>query len=293
MTQRPTDVFQPEIEPYLDLAPEDHAPDGAYAVEALLIRALVQEVHTACLLTAGAASAVGIARSPAAPRALGEALQMVADFHAGLDHWPRQILEEQLSPATIEEVAGFYAAFRHARTRLIAFDAEARQIGLDRAATLHLSPLSTAWRLAARHGRAATVHLKNDSRHMLPDTYLENADIIDASLSRIGEGVATCCRRDGSIVLPQLAERRSAPRRSLLQTAVVRTGSCEFTAFARDVSIGGLGLTRMPAIAVGTPLVVELSSGRVLRGRVAWSEGTDTGISFDRPLQPTDSLIFG
>lgn len=285
--------YQDETNVYLDLAADDVVAEQSLAAESLLIRALVQEVHTAALLTAGAASAINLSQRKTPTPALSEASILIADFPARLDDWPQRILEEELSADTMEDVAGFYAAFRRASEQLAGFEAEAKLIGLDRASTLHAGPLTTGWRLAARHGRMAINDLTRDAAHILPEDTIVNTQILDAVLTRVIAGEAACCQRDGTIVLPALTERRRAPRRSLLQTAHIRAGSHAFTAFARDVSSGGLGLTRMPKLAVGTPLIVELSCGRTLRGTVAWCDGINTGMRFERPLRPTDPLIFG
>lgn len=293
MSQTDFYASQDESEVYVDFAAEDVVAEQGLAAESLLIRALMQEILTAAQLTAGAASAINMAHGTGPTRALSEASTLIADFPARFDNWPQRILEEELSLDTLEDIAGFYAAFRRAREQLTLFEDEAKQIGLGRASTLHMGPLTTSWRLTARHARMASLGLTRDAADILQEESVANARILDAALTRIIAGEAVCCQRDGTIVVPTLSERRRAPRRSLLQTAQVRAGSSTFTAFARDISSGGLGLTRMPKLAIGTLLIVDLSCGRTLHGTVAWSDGINTGMRLDRPLRPTDPLIFG
>lgn len=268
-------------------------PSGRLDAEALLVRALVQEVHTAALITAGAASAVNIATERRGPKALSEARTLTVEFPARIDDWPRRILDEQVSGAAIEDISGFYALFNDARSRLLNFEREAINIGLDRAGTLHLRSLTTAWRLTCRHALVAVANLTEEASQLLPATYASNMLTLEQLLADAIAGGGHLCDDSGAIHLPQMAERRRTPRRSLLQSAHVRVGNAHVLAFAKDVSLGGLGLTRMPPADVGTSVLVELSCGRVLRGRIAWSKGENSGMRFDRQLRPTDPLLFG
>lgn len=261
--------------------------------EALLIRAFVQDVHTGAVLTAAAASAVNFARGAGAVRALQEARNVIAGFAAQSEHWPRRILEQELSAAAMAQVEDFYQAFRRGRTGFVDYEVDSDEIGAERAAPLHTFRLASDWQRTARLAAAALLALHKDARVILPEDYIGSGEILAGILRRVSEGMPECCRDDGSIILPQLAERRRAPRQSLLQAARVRSEDGEFPAFARDISSGGVGLTGVPPMTVGTALEVDLACGRSFRGTIAWSKGADAGMIFDRPLLPTDPLIFG
>jgi len=265
--------------------------------ESLLVRAFVHEVQTGALITAGATSAVNATDKPICGPiygiALGEARRITLDFPARLDNWPRRILDEEIPADTIELVVVFYAAFQGARSRLVALEREAEEIGLGRALSLHVRPLVTAWRLASQQAELATAALTEDCSHVLPQTYVANTTLLKQVLQRASSGGRPCLDTDGSISLPRLPERRRAPRRSMLQTATVSAGNARFTAFVRDVSVGGLRLSRMSTLPVGQDLVVELESGRLLTGSIVWSKGDQAGVRFDRELLPTDPLVFG
>jgi hypothetical protein len=75
----------------------------------------------------------------------------------------------------------------------------------------------------------------------------------------------------------------------------VRIGisNTEHRAFATDISSGGIGLSRMPSLAIGTRVTVMLAIGRSFQGTVAWSRNGKIGIALDERLSPTDPLIFG
>ncbi len=55
---------QVESEVHLNFAAEEFAAEKSLAAESLLIRALVQEIHTAAQLTAGTASAINMTEPP-------------------------------------------------------------------------------------------------------------------------------------------------------------------------------------------------------------------------------------
>ena len=279
---------------------ENAAPDNSdesmpseYSAEALLIRVLVQEVHTAATLTAGAASAVNFTHRHRDAGPLGAARDLISDFSAQVSHWPRRILEEQLSQEPVHEINEFFNAFGDGRTSLLEFEVDAAEIGGDRAAPLHISRLASTWRQAAGRARAAVASLRSETPHILPGEFEASSETLLQVLERVIHGAPECCLADGSIVLPHLSERRRAPRRSLLQTALVGTASGEFKAFARDISSGGIGLSRMPALKPGLPIAVQLACGRSFNGHVAWSHDGDVGVMFERPLSLIDPLIFG
>lgn len=263
------------------------------SAEALLVRALVHEVQTGALVTTGAASAVNAIDKPIAGIALAEARAAVIDFPARLDHWPQRILDEQLGPDTLEAVATFYAAFQGARSKLLTLEREAREIGLGRALSVHNRSVVTSWRMGARHAEVAIAALTHDCGHMLPDTSIANTSLLTSLLQRTSQGGRPCLAADGRMRLPRLPERRRAPRRSMLQTASVRCGNSQFIAFVLDASPGGIGMSRMPDVQVGDRLTVELQSGRILTGAVAWVRDGEAGIRLDRDLMPTDPLLFG
>ncbi|MCB1505421.1 MAG: PilZ domain-containing protein [Hyphomicrobiaceae bacterium] len=290
----------PQVEvghPYPEVLPRSdgsiRSDDGDQSPETLLLRVIVQELHTSALLAAGAASAVNFAYQNSSPRALNEALALVVGFPIDTKNWPRSTIELQLTRDTLEACEDYYSTFRKARGVLEECVADSEEIGRDRALQLHMFSLSAQWRQTARRARYVMLALAGDVSHVLPVGYAANTRTLDNILSEVMAGHAPCTSSSGKIVLPDLAERRRSPRKTLLQTVRVRTDGAQYSAFARDISFGGIGLTRMPALLPGTPVVVELECGRSFSGFVAWSRGRDMGIRFLDTLSPTDPLIYG
>lgn len=283
--------------------PEHGAADDAFAApvantsegsaETLLARAFVQETHVVGLMTAGAASAVNYASQFGTSQPLIAASDLIAGFTPRIEQWPKRILSEQLSRDAFHQAAEFFAAFRNADAALREYAKEGSTLGIERAASLHIANLLREWRDAAQYGQMAIKTISEDAAPLLPEEDLRSSEILMKTLHRIVQSEPLCCGNDGTIVLPQLAERRRSPRKSLLQDARIRIGNKQFDAFARDISSGGLGLTRMPPFQPGMIIDVELACGRAFRGRIAWSRGEDAGMTFDEALSPTDPLIFG
>lgn len=261
--------------------------------EQLLIRNFVQEIHTVAVLTTGAASAINFAAKDGHPDPIVNAGTLVSGFSAETSHWPRRLLAEELSKTLVTRFAEFYAAFQAGRIELRHFEFDAAGIGPLRAAPLHVAGLKAAWLEASRRARDLIGLLEEETAPMLADENSGNAVLLAALFDRIIAGEPACCAIDGAIVLPELSERRRAPRQSLLQSAIVRTPAGAFSAFARDISSGGIGMTRMPMVKVGESVAIEIACGRSFQGIVAWCKGEAAGIRFDRPLSPTDPLIFG
>jgi len=80
-------------------------------------------------------------------------------------------------------------------------------------------------------------------------------------------------------------------RRYILENCLVKTDRQTFSAYARDVSTGGLGLERVPKLPPGKRLTIKLPTGRLFTGRVRWYKNACAGIEFDTPLNLQDPLL--
>ena len=264
-----------------------------YSADALVVRAFVQEVHTAAMLAVGATSAINLTQTIGSAVPLIATRNLVHGFKGSIDHWPQRILDEQLTQDTVEHVTDFFAAFRRGDARLLDFEVDAQEIGSERAAPLHILNLASIWRTAATQALAVTQELRRDAQDVLPTEYAAAADLLKDVLERVINGSTEFCQTDGTFVLPQLSERRRMQRQSLLQAVKAVSEGHVFHAFAKDISSGGMGLTRMPRLDKGSKISVELKSGRTFAGTVAWSRNGEIGVTFDTPLSLTDPLIFG
>lgn len=268
----------------------DRAEDEPHAA---LFEALVCEVHGAALQTAVVASiANGISRGttfhtfaavePFLPAG-------TATFRNLTAHMPAAGLDPGALPSTSDYMIGLPAGRRSVDT----YYYDVRDIGPARAAILHQRPLSTAWRDLSDQAEEAVDELDLLSHRLLPVTYAENARILSRLLTEVRNGGTPCLDAFGRISPPSMPQQRRSPRRLLCQECHLRAGGREIKAFAKDVSAGGFGLERTPQLERGEPVILELSSGRVFHGTIAWSSGEASGVRLAAQLAYNDPLLSG
>lgn len=258
-----------------------------------LLEALVCETHEMALHVAMVTSSMN-------------ALGQVKDEHAATDiaHYvprPPQILiafqnsymERKFDARPVEIVSEFFETAASALTLIEDYLSEAGEIGHDRAAVLHADRLRRNWREVCAEAGQMLARLDTASENGLPVVYAANTRALQGLLAAARAGKSPCLDENGRATPPPLPQRRHAPRRGLFQNCAVHNQGAALPAFAKDVSIGGLGLTRVEQLTPDEHVKVELASGRVLEGRVAWSMNACAGIEFHRPLAPDDPLIAG
>ena len=93
-----------------------------------------------------------------------------------------------------------------------------------------------------------------------------------------------------SMVSKGLNNRRF-PRNKADIYAVVRYGTVVQPARIKDISAGGLRLEGLGGLRQGTPIVIELITGRQFEGNVAWSEAHKMGVRFKIVLAASDPVL--
>ncbi len=196
-----------------------------------------------------------------------------------------------LSVETLHQTQAFFWNLGKARESFRSFLNEANQIGLIKAGILHRTLLADSWQIGVKHALKALNAQASQTELNLPDIYQENANALLNLLSKIKTGGSPCLNPNGTIRLPDLPNQRRSARRYLLENCFVKTQKQTFTAFARDVSMGGMGIDRVPYLPIGKPVMIKLPTGRIFSGYVRWYKTTSAGIEFDTPLAPTDPLL--
>jgi hypothetical protein len=174
---------------------------------------------------------------------------------------------------------------------LDAYFDDAAQIGAARAGVLHKTGLSASWQQICHLAIIALKELDAEIAPDLPEIYVQNSRVLTSLLTAAKNGWRPCVDRDGNLYTPPLPQQRRWPRRALLQDCVIVHKGARLPAFARDISAGGMGLDRMPAVTRGDIIGVELSCGRRLTGVVAWSSGESVGLRLCTRLKSTDPLL--
>ena len=151
-----------------------HSPD----VGMPMLEALVCEVHSAALLTATIASAVNAFRRQGSVRSADGLRPYIPGEPAIIAVLRNGMLETDLSDNTVRLVIQFFDDLAPARLALDRYFADANHIGEDRAATLHLLAVSTAWRRACQ-GALLSVRQLHSELLRLPVQYTSNSKLLN------------------------------------------------------------------------------------------------------------------
>jgi len=85
--------------------------------------------------------------------------------------------------------------------------------------------------------------------------------------------------------VPVQERRRSIRHTTVMQVAKIRLGSGrEELCLLRDISPEGLKAELYVSVEAGVHIEIELRTGHVMGGRIAWSDGNHIGVSFDEPM---------
>lgn len=96
----------------------------------------------------------------------------------------------------------------------------------------------------------------------------------------------------GSSVPALEPERRSEEREllSVYRSATLRWRGVEALCLIRNISSGGLMGRLHAELMPGEPVTIEIRSGTLIAGHVAWSRSNLVGIAFDSPIDVLDVL---
>jgi hypothetical protein len=85
--------------------------------------------------------------------------------------------------------------------------------------------------------------------------------------------------------VPVQERRRSIRHTTVMQVAKIRLGSGrEELCLLRDISPEGLKAELYVHAEAGVHIEIELRTGHVMGGRIAWAEAGQIGVSFDEPM---------
>jgi hypothetical protein len=257
-----------------------------------ILEALVCETHSTGLLSATIASAVNAFKSNNAPKSEAQLKPYVPREPAIISVLRNGMLEMDLDEDTIAVVIDLFDDLGPARIAIDQYFADANHIGEDRAAALHLLPLSNSWRRACEDALVAVRQL-HGYLGRLPAQYTSNSKVLIELLEQAARGGSPCLDGNGNISIPELPQRRRTARRTICQPCTITHNRTVSRAFVRDVSPGGFGLERVPKLVPKSLVLIELPSGRRFTGVVAWCNGSAAGIRFSRTLLPNDPLLSG
>lgn len=154
----------------------------------------------------------------------------------------------------------------------------------------HAKQLDTAARRIHRLALGATAAIDAIASRSLPALYSANTQILKSLLTKIGEGGSPCIDARGNCFLPELPQRRPAPRRAVALPCIIEHLGQTAHALVRDISVSGAGLDRAPQAVPQNVIVIDVA-GRCLAGVVVWQRGGSAGVKFNKPLRSDDPLL--
>lgn len=265
-------------------APRSHRTSTAKTVSPAVARLQSELQHLAvlvCVMTSAANALEGGSKNPGLAA-------IIADF------CPRQPFT---AAAYVERLAGTMAAeqildemqelqvrlsFAQALTRHL--DGKFRRESEAKASDAEI--LADAWRRVSTGALAVIMALRADSSLAIePD----NSTLVTGFLKNCIGGGSPCLTDDGALEIPGWAERRSATRVAVQQTAQASTGGDYFEVSVLNASTIGLGLTG--EAKNGEHTTVLFPDGRRISGTVKWSEEGRFGLQLDQPLAKSDRLL--
>lgn len=94
----------------------------------------------------------------------------------------------------------------------------------------------------------------------------------------------------GEIELPGVDRRRSVRQASLLEVAKMTIGDKSELCRLRDISGNGLSAELYCPVPLNERVTIELKTGHLIYGKIAWTRGGDMGVSFDSHTPITEML---
>ena len=253
--------------------------------------ALVSIFQRAALNAAVVTSGINRLAAPQASLSIENFETYLAAVSGTLIVFNSQLLDRDTRTGEFIFAHDFISSATRARRLFRDFAGDATDIGFDRAAILHRNQLAPAWRQVCRLANLVIDEFDREFAAALPDIYALNAQMISVLLTGAQNGLHPCVDRLGQLALPIMPQKRLWPRRAVCQSCSVHYAGKDYPAFVSDISAGGAGLESVPPMQRGMPVALDLESGRVITGSVAWSSAPLAGIAFDKPLAHDDPLL--
>jgi hypothetical protein len=154
-----------------------------------------------------------------------------------------------------------------------------------------LEQITAVWRKLAEDCNGAVQDLEPETRWRLSGLYTSNALALGKFMKEAMTGKRSCVNQFGEVSLPVLPQRRRTRRFTFLQPCKVTFQGSTSIASAREISKNGIGLNCERGFKLRDPLLLELRSGRQMKGIVVWCKAGKVGVQFDSPLADHDPLI--
>jgi hypothetical protein len=156
---------------------------------------------------------------------------------------------------------------------------------------LQLREVSGGWRDIAQEAKSVILLIAPDVKLRLAENYTRDGAALVALLFDAGNGDIRRVGPSGELTLPELSQRRYAPRIIVSHRCKLELPDLVVLAQIDDVSREGLGGACAHLLRVNDDLCVRLSDGRRLKAKVARVSPGRFGLRLASPL-PTDDPLF-
>ena len=265
-------------------------PASALAGDALL-EALVAEVHNLAADIIAVTSSLNVPIAQSSPMSLMAVRNFLPRSDARTTLLPAARKEADILLRAADSLSRLLEATELSAKATEALLAVAEARGLStRAAVLH-EAAARQWRGAAALALDMVDMLEPEARWRLAGAYTENSLILCRGLRLVAAGKTPAIDERAGVARPPLPQHRRAPRYALSVTCRVWFGGQAVRAQTHDISVGGIGLARIPMLKLRDQVEVEFDNGRRLPAIVVWSRENRIGLQFDAPLPLNDPLL--
>ncbi len=192
-----------------------------------------------------------------------------------------------------ESISGIYFDLTDAKTQAQPLINQAGVFVGPKVSLAKLEQITALWRKLADDCNTVVQLLEPETRWRVGGLYTGNALILGKFLKEATSGAYGCVNQFGEVAIPLLPQRRKAPRYVLLQPCKVSTQDVTSIAYARDISKNSIGFDCEHDFKLKERILVELRSGRKMKGIVAWSQKKKAVVQFDEALSDGDPLLGG
>lgn len=154
-----------------------------------------------------------------------------------------------------------------------------------------VAKLADDWRALARKAMEALRLAEPMVKQRMTMQHAKNCQIIVDFLREVAHGDTRRVNEIGEISLPDLPERRRAPRVAASQPCKIMINGSAIDATLKDVSRFGLGVVCSHPLSLDELVTVELGDGRRLAATVKRRFGDEAGLKLLVPLDFTDALL--
>ena len=262
-------------------------------LEVLITRVSVAAVHCAVIASCYNGLESGVTKADL--RSTLDWVPVEPTLVTVIRHKTMSDFDTKVDAACSEALGGMFSDIARGQDVLASLFQEAKIIGEHRAIVIYLQSLRSVWQASCRSAKIALqslAHIASDTDPRLLDK-LANLRSVTRLVDEAGNGRWPCLDDAGQATFRSLPSPRLMARYSIGQECTVTVGGRASIAYARDISIAGMGIDKFSNGVANDPLIIELDSGRMFSGRIAWISGTSAGVRFDKHLHHNDPLLGG